>query len=853
MKRISCLLAFAAMVFSFGLAHGASQITLDNVNVFSGDSVQMGNPVTWTFRLTNTDGNNITGSTNGFRVWTSNNGYTDNFTPITWDTVSVGWTANYYDGGFFFNPFGVDGIAEDTIGFGGFKLFKPGIVDGFDQQCWWVRTTPSTHGDTLCIDSSFYPPGGAWLWSTTPAGSVSPAWFGPYCYFVYEVPNLPAVFTNIPTSLTRNHCDLFTFQLQGNDPDPLQCDPPGTGAISFSLVNDGGLTGLSVNAAGLVTYSPTIGDVGGPYTITVRVEDACNAGTDGTFDVSFTNQAPTIGGACGTLKKVGKGNTVTAQFTKNNVDCDPGTFYVKDDGGAAIDGHVVSIGATTGLLTFVASQVCGSTYDIEVCYTDGLLEACCIVQIEVLCTEPFSIVIEKTHMTYQGMHEYVSVYQHAGSEVMGGFDFLIAYDASALSFQQALEGDLYAKCGWEYFTYRYGPNGNCGNACPSGMLRVVGIAETNNGPNHPVADCVLAVDETLFVLDFLVTDNRTYECQYVPIRFFWMDCGDNTISNQGGDTLWVSDHVYEFEGAEITDPFFGFPTYFGTQWECLQGGGPDKPVPVQFIDFYNGGVDIACADSIDARGDINLNGISNEIADAVLFSRYFVDGIGVFNVNYFGQVAATDVNADGLTLTVGDLVYLIRIVVGDALPYPKLNPVAVDVVVNGGVEIDVPMAAAAMVYKGEVAPNLLADNMEMKYRYDAAENITRVLVFSMEPGQTFEGRFIEAEGELLSIEMADYNGAPAKVDMVPSDFALFQNFPNPFNPTTTVAFDVAKDVDYTLTVYNVTGQEVKAFSGKVSAGHHEIEIDGSDLSSGIYFYQLNAGNFSDTKKMIMVK
>jgi hypothetical protein len=232
----------------------------------------------------------------------------------------------------------------------------------------------------------------------------------------------------------------------------------------------------------------------------------------------------------------------------------------------------------------------------------------------------------------------------------------------------------------------------------------------------------------------------------VPIRFFWMDCGDNTISNQGGDTLWVSDVVFEFEGDEIQDPNYGFPTYFGAQAECMVGGGPNKPVPVRFIEFWNGGVDIACADSIDARGDINLNGISNEIADAVLFSRYFVDGIGVFNINYAGQVAATDVNADGLTLTVGDLVYLIRIVVGDALPYPKLNPVAVDVVVDGGVAVSAPMAAAAMVFKGEVTPNLLADNMEMIYRFDANEHVTRVLVFSMEANQTFEGRFIEANG-----------------------------------------------------------------------------------------------------------
>ena len=67
----------------------------------------------------------------------------------------------------------------------------------------------------------------------------------------------------------------------------------------------------------------------------------------------------------------------------------------------------------------------------------------------------------------------------------------------------------------------------------------------------------------------------------------------------------------------------------------------------------------------------NLNEISNEISDAVLFSNYFVYGIGVFDINEAGQIAATDVNADGLTLSVADLVYMVRIILGDAAPYPK--------------------------------------------------------------------------------------------------------------------------------------------------------------------------------------
>src|SRR5690606_535495 len=143
--------------------------------------------------------------------------------------------------------------------------------------------------------------------------------------------------------------------------------------------------------------------------------------------------------------------------------------------------------------------------------------------------------IEKTHNTLQGGYEYVSITKESGSDLIGGFDFLVAYDASALAFQTATLGAALgpAGCGWEYFTYRYGPFGNCGGPCPSGMLRVIAIADANNGANHP--DCFLVPNGgELVSLKFFVTANQTFECQYVPIRFVWIDCGDNALSNVGG-------------------------------------------------------------------------------------------------------------------------------------------------------------------------------------------------------------------------------------------------------------------------------------------------------------------------------
>jgi len=83
---------------------------------------------------------------------------------------------------------------------------------------------------------------------------------------------------------------------------------------------------------------------------------------------------------------------------------------------------------------------------------------------------------------------------------------------------------------------------------------------------------------------------------------------------------------------------------------------------------------------------------------------------------------------------------------------------------------------------------------------------------------------------------------------------LVGNFPNPFNPTTTIRFDLAKESNVSLTIYNIMGEVVSTLiDQKMSAGKHKINFDASQLSSGIYFYQLNTGSFIDVKKMMLLR
>ena len=161
--------------------------------------------------------------------------------------------------------------------------------------------------------------------------------------------------------------------------------------------------------------------------------------------------------------------------------------------------------------------------------------------------------------------------------------------------------------------------------------------------------------------------------------------------------------------------------------------------------------------------------------------------------------------------------------------------------------------SAYVVVEGNVAPQLMITGVDMKYAYDAAENVTRVLVVGMEKDAAINGSFLNANGTIVSVELATYEGAPVSAKLVPAAFVLEQNYPNPFNPKTNIRFALPTASEYTITVYNVTGQVVSTINGASDAGQVNVEFDASNLSSGIYFYNVEAGSFSATKKMVLVK
>ncbi|MCI0448415.1 MAG: T9SS type A sorting domain-containing protein [Chlorobi bacterium] len=93
---------------------------------------------------------------------------------------------------------------------------------------------------------------------------------------------------------------------------------------------------------------------------------------------------------------------------------------------------------------------------------------------------------------------------------------------------------------------------------------------------------------------------------------------------------------------------------------------------------------------------------------------------------------------------------------------------------------------------------------------------------------------------------------------IPGEFSLEQNYPNPFNPKTIINFQLPSSNSgsnyVTLKIYDMTGREVSTLvNQQLNAGSYSVDFDGSGLSSGVYFYRLHAGGFSDVKKMNLVK
>jgi hypothetical protein len=362
---------------------------------------------------------------------------------------------------------------------------------------------------------------------------------------------------------------------------------------------------------------------------------------------------------------------------------------------------------------------------------------------------------------------------------MNGFRFQIAYNSQRLDYVDVNPGKVID--GWEDFQVFIGQHQPAGSDSTNNIIQIIASKTAGTNKKNPAQyDSSFAKNEyfpigkELFRLKFLISDANTFT-SYVPVYFYWVSCDDNIITYGQPNYRAFASKVYNIK----RDRSQGIRYYEMMGEDCGIGGinhicGAhkgcnlflgDTNLYVSKLNFYHGGFLIWTIDPEPVWGDINLNNLSNEIADVHMYADYFIYGDSAFKINKEGQTEFSDVNRDGRNLTVADMVYMIRVITGDAVLY---RPEAQEVkkarfeIANDTLfaESEIKIGAVRFVFDQEVEPEPLLDSVYLKW--DRVDGQTRAIIYFLSDNSIPAGRTallkINGETGLSEAESADYYG-----------------------------------------------------------------------------------------------
>lgn len=158
------------------------------------------------------------------------------------------------------------------------------------------------------------------------------------------------------------------------------------------------------------------------------------------------------------------------------------------------------------------------------------------------------------------------------------------------------------------------------------------------------------------------------------------------------------------------------------------------------------------------------------------------------------------------------------------------------------------------------APGTLIARMRLETSAETMKDVPLELVNRSGTENPYTKIFSYTDNKIIDItnqeEVATDNlQLPGNTNVeIPKEFAIAQNYPNPFNPTTSISFDIPNLSEVKLSVYDLTGREIAVLVNEtLEPGSYSYKWNASQLSSGIYFYRINAGSFVQTKKMVLIK
>ena len=314
----------------------------------------------------------------------------------------------------------------------------------------------------------------------------------------------------------------------------------------------------------------------------------------------------------------------------------------------------------------------------------------------------------------------------------------------------------------------------------------------------------------------------------------------------------------------------------------LERYGATTPLLVDFEDFIAFTMAFNTDESNEnwrefIQADLNDDGMVNFDDFILFFSSYGKEAAGPAGKSLVTPVLGVNENAEfslrlgsdrvvaGETMFVDVSLANVQALMGygfvlhydaEKFAFVEALPAAEDLLMSSGGET--PLFKGWSDEAGQVRiMNSIVNGSEVSGGGDIVRLVFRVL-------RDFEdnARFEIAEGLVFDpSQLANpLTGGVLDIQTTPTEFALLQNFPNPFNPDTTIGYELAESADVTLQIYNVVGQVVRTLvaAEPQSVGRYQVRWDGMDdrgtpVSSGIYFYQISAGKFQDVRKLMLLK
>ena len=373
---------------------------------------------------------------------------------------------------------------------------------------------------------------------------------------------------------------------------------------------------------------------------------------------------------------------------------------------------------------------------------------------------------------------------------------------------------------------------------------------------------VIETGKSYFV-DFFADHNSNNKYDAPPVDHAWRLELNN--SKSGGDTLNFS-HNTSFTDINwqymLTVNFTGMDPHIGQMLELRvendnTGEEVDRfkvlSIPPSDFQIQIVGLQIGPEYNVQFYADLNNNGIYDAPPTDHAWEIKFTNTSGDASLNFSHNASFTDikwkylltVNLSSMTPHLGQK-FELRVVKQD--DQQEVGRITLPKILVPDFSIYVPNFELGHDYNIDFYADL---NGNGTYDSPPTDHSWRVNFISSTGDYTTNFTHNTGFTDILWPSTTDITQEPGNL---PSSFRLEQNFPNPFNPTTTINYTMPSKNFVNLSVFNLIGEQLQILvNEEQEAGSHQINFDGSSLPSGIYFYKISSSNFTETKKMILMK